>query len=131
MRYMLDTNTASYVIKDNDAVRKHLLKVPMHEVCISVITEAELLFGAAKNSSNAGLQTAVREFLLRLDILPWATEAARKYALLRAQLESHGKVMGNMDLLIAAHALAVNCTLVTNDRAFGHINELRLANWMR
>ena len=130
MRYMLDTNTASYVIKGNAVVHKHLLSVPMHEICISVITQAELLFGVARKPSSAGLKTAVQEFLLRVDILPWASEAAHQYARLCTLLEHKGKIMGNMDLLIAAHALATKSTLVTNDKAFRYVNDLSIIDWM-
>ena len=103
----------------------------MHEVCISVITEAELLFGVAQAIGNSGLKTVVQEFLLRIGILPWDSEAAHQYASLRALLKRNGKVIGNMDLLIAAHALAANVTLVTNDQAFHHISGLSIVNWSR
>ena len=128
---MLDTNTASYAIKGNAAVRKHLLRTAMQQVCISVVTEAELLFGTARRPDNAGLRTAVQEFLLRIGILSWDSEAAHQYAYLRALLERRGKAIGNMDLLIAAHALAANLTLVTNDQVFHQVSGLTIVNWSR
>jgi tRNA(fMet)-specific endonuclease VapC len=131
-RYMLDTNTASHVIKGNiPPVRDHVLRLPMHAVCISVITEAELLYGVAMKPSNADLRTAVTEFILRLAILPWDEAAAVIYAKTRATLHRQGKPMGNMDLLIAAHALSINATLVTNDGTFKNIETLSLADWTR
>jgi tRNA(fMet)-specific endonuclease VapC len=105
VRYLLDTNTASYVIKGNfPHVRERLLRVPMAEVGISVVTEAELRFGVARRPESARLEIAVEEFLLRVEVLPWDSAAAKQYALLRAALEREGKPMGNLDMMIAAHA---------------------------
>jgi tRNA(fMet)-specific endonuclease VapC len=130
--YLLDTNTASYVIKGNNPrVRERLLKVPMAQLAISTVTEAELLFGAARKPAAARLKTAVEEFLLRVEALPWDSKAARSYADVRAALERSGAQMGNLDMMIAAHALAVEAILVTNDRAFRRLNRLRLENWTK
>src|ERR1051325_2422125 len=119
VRYLLDTNTASYVIKGNfPRVRDHLLRVPMAEVGISVITEAELRFGVARLPAATRLKLAVEEFLIRVEILPWDSDAARQYADLRAALEAEGTPMGNMDLMIAAQTLAAEVILVTHDRVF-------------
>ena len=101
--YLLDTNTASYVIKGNfPRVRERLLKVPMAEVGISVVTEAELRFGVAKHPEATKLKTVVEEFMLRVEILPWNSEAAQHYAHIRATLEREGEPMGNLDLMIGA-----------------------------
>ena len=92
VRYLLDTNTASYVIKGNfPRVRERLLKVPMAEVGISVVTEAELRFGVARRPEAATLKMVVEEFLLRVEVLPWNSEAAQHYARIRA---SSGKGRG-------------------------------------
>src|SRR6185437_7564860 len=100
-KYLLDTNTASYIIKGNfPAVRRRLLRVPMAQVFISSITEAELLYGVARKSGATALQRIVEEFLLRITVLPWDSTAARQYGELRAQLESAGLPMGNLDLMI-------------------------------
>ena len=118
-RYLLDTNMASYVIKGNiPRVRKRLLKVPMAQIAISVITEAELRFGVAKKPEAARMKTAVEEFLLRVEVLPWDSEAAKHYGWVRAALERAEELMGNLDLMIAAHALAAQAVLVTSDHAF-------------
>src|SRR6266446_516873 len=112
VRFLLDTNTASYVIKGSfPRVRERLLKVPMAEVGVSVVTEAELRFGVARLPQAAKLGIAVEEFLLRVEILPWDSQAAQHYARLRATLEEHGEPMGNLDLMIAAQALAVGAIL--------------------
>jgi len=132
VRYLLDTNVASYVIKGNfPQVRQRLLKAPMSEVGISVVTEAELRFGVARLPQVAKLGIAVEEFLLRVEVLPWDSEAAQHYARIRALLESEGQPMGNFDMMIAAHALAAGTILVTNDRAFRRVKGLRIEDWSK
>jgi len=128
---MLDTNTVSYIIKgDYPAIKNHLVSVPMSSICISAITEAELLLGVAKKPQAKHLPVVVKEFLLRVEILPWSSEVAKVYAKLRAACEKKGKVLSSMDMLIAAHAKAENAVLVTSDRAFYHIEEhLELEDW--
>jgi len=129
-RYLLDTNTASYVIKGNiPRVRERLLRVPMAEVAISVITEAELRFGVARKPEAVALGTAVEEFLLRVEVLPWNSPAARHYARMRAVLEREGEPMGNLDMMIAAQALATPAVLVTSDRVFGRVKQLKTEDW--
>jgi tRNA(fMet)-specific endonuclease VapC len=132
IRYLLDTNTVSYIIKGNfPRVRERLLKVPMAEVGISVITEAELRFGAAKKPEAPRLKSIVEEFLLRVEILPWDSQAAQRYAELRANLEHVGEPMGNLDMMIAAQALAAQAVLVSNDRVFKRIKHLKVEDWTR
>jgi tRNA(fMet)-specific endonuclease VapC len=132
VRYLLDTNTASYAIKGNVAsVREQLLKVPMADIGVSVITEAELRFGVARLPAAIRLKSLVEEFLLRVEVLPWNSAAATHYAEIRAVLERSGKPMGNMDMLIAAHALAVEAVLVTHDRVFRRIKELKIEDWSK
>jgi tRNA(fMet)-specific endonuclease VapC len=131
-RYLLDTNTASYIIKGNvKRVRERLLKVPMSQVLISAVTEAELLFGAARKREAVRLKTAIDEFLLRVDSLPWDSNATRRYAGVRAALEIAGTSMGNLDMMIAAHALAEEAVLVTNDRSFRRLKELKIEDWTK
>ncbi len=116
-RYLLNTNTASYIIKGNvPRVRERLLTVPMSQILISAVTKAELLFGAARKREAVRLKTAIDEFLLRVDSPPWDSNAARRYADLRAALEIGGIPMRNLDTMIAAHALAVEAVLV-NERS--------------
>jgi tRNA(fMet)-specific endonuclease VapC len=108
-----------------------LLNVPMAQLAISAVTEAELLFGAARKPEAIRLSVAVDEFLLRVQALPWDSKATRHYADVRATLERHGKPMGNLDMMIAAHALAVEAILVTNDRAFLRLGNLKLEDWTK
>jgi tRNA(fMet)-specific endonuclease VapC len=130
--YLLDTNMASYVIKGNiPRVRERLLKVPMAEVGISAVTEAELRFGVARKPEAVRPKTAVEEFLLRVDVLPWDSEAAQHYALIRAALERVGEPMGNLDMMIAAQALAAQAVLVTHDRVFRRVKGLKIEDWSK
>jgi tRNA(fMet)-specific endonuclease VapC len=130
VRYLLDTNTVSYVIRGNfPRVRERLLKTAMAEVGISVVTEAELLFGVARKPEAAKLKMAVEEFLLRVEILPWTSETARQYAQIRAYLEHAGEPIGNMDLMIAAQALTAEALLVTSDRVFRRVKGLKIEDW--
>ena len=132
VRYLLDTNTAGYVIKGKfPRVRERLLEVPMAEVGISVVTEAELRFGVARRPDAATLQRVVEEFLLRVEVLPWNSEAAREYARIRVALEKDGQPMGNMDLMIAVQALAAGAVLVTHDHVFRRVKGLKVEDWSR
>ena len=129
-RYMLDTNTVSHFIREHPAVVRRVLAVPMAAVCISSITEGELLFGLARRPEAKRLHTAVREFLRRVDVLPWDSEVAERYGTARAALERQGKTLGPLDLLIASHGLHAGAVLVTNDRAFAQVDGLRVEDWM-
>ncbi len=131
--YMLDTNTAGYIIKGKPAtIRKKLRNVPMVSVCISAITEAELLRGVTKKTETKNLGVAVKEFLLRVETLSWDSNAARSYAQLRTACEEEGKSLGAMDMLIAAHSISAKTTLITNDKAFYNIaGYLVLEDWSK
>lgn len=130
-RYMLDTNIASHVIKgDIPEIRERLVSVPMHSVVISLVTQAELLYGLAKRSYPKGLSARIHEFLIRVDILPWNHDVATVYGDFRARCEAAGITLSPLDMMIAAHANAVDAILVTRDKAFSRIPEgLRIENW--
>lgn len=130
-RYMLDTNTVSYLIRGKHrSIRERLLCVPMANIYLSVITEAELRRGIAKKPEATQLSSTVNEFLLRVNLLPWNSLAAQAYAELRTACESRGKSLGNMDMLIAAHSKAEGTVLVTNDKAFYQLSDLlELEDW--
>jgi tRNA(fMet)-specific endonuclease VapC len=132
VRYLLDTNTVSYIIKGNrPRVRERLLRVPMAEVGISVITEAELLFGLARRPEATKLKIVVEEFLLRVEVLPWDSEAAQQYSKIRAALEAEGEPMGNLDLMIAAQAVASELVLVSSDNVFRRVKGLKIEDWSK
>jgi len=129
---LLDTSVASYIIKGNTpSIDRWLARVPVADVFISAVTEAELRYGVARLPDATRIETLVEDFLLTVTILPWDSEAAKQYGRLRATLEREGRPMGNLDMMIAAHALAAGAVLVTNDRAFTRIKNLKLADWTK
>lgn len=119
---MLDTNMASYVIRGNPPqVRERLARLPMDGIVLSVVSEAELLYGLARKGHPAALTRLIREFLLRVEVLPWDSAAAAVYGDLRASCAVSGITCGALDMMIAAHAIASGSTLVTHDQAFARI----------
>ncbi|NHB95903.1 type II toxin-antitoxin system VapC family toxin [Photorhabdus stackebrandtii] len=126
--YMLDTNTVSYLHRKHPQVVAKVKCTPLSEICISSITEAELLYGIAKHQ-NRVLKATVHAFLDSIKVYDWDSEAAASYGTLRAAMEKKGKVMGALDQLIAAHALSRRITMVTNDKAFSMIPDLSLEDW--
>ena len=130
VRHLLDTNIASYVIKGNfPRVRQRLSRLSSGEVCISTVTEAELRFGAERLPGAVQLRAAIAEFLEAIEALAWDSRAAERYAEVRAGLERSGTPMGNLDMMIAAHALALEAVLVTHDRVFRRLKGLRTEDW--
>ena len=132
IRYLLDTNIASYLIKGEfPRLRDKLMKIPISEIGISVITEAELRFGVNRKPGAIRLKQAVDEFLLRVEVLPWDSAAAQHYADLRGALEDAGTPMANLDMMIAAQALATGAILVTHDRVFRRVKHLKVDDWIK
>lgn len=130
---MLDTDTASYIIKGQSAaIEKKLAAVPPSDICISSVTRAELIYGLKHLPPSHRLHLGVQRFLKIVRILPWDGDAADFYAEIRHQLVKSGQPIGEMDMMIAAHALASSATLVTNNqRHFKRIKlPLLLANWV-
>jgi len=128
-RYMLDTNTVSHLLGGHPVVAQRIVSVPMTALCISAITQGELLFGLARRPDAKRLHVAVREFLKRMDVLPWDSAIAERYGTERAVMERQGKTLAPLELLLATHALATGTVLVTNDQAFGHMTALSLQDW--
>ena len=129
-RFLLDTNICIYIINRRPAgVFRHFAGLHAGEVAISSITGGELHFGVAKSGSQRNLQ-ALEKFLAPLDVLPFDDAAMREYGRLRHYLEGKGTSIGALDTLIAAHALALDTVLVTNNlREFKRVPGLRLENW--
>lgn len=129
MRYMLDTNTVSHLLRGHREVARRVVTVPMSALCVTAITEGELLYGLAKRPDATRLHRAVREFLRRADVLPWDNACAEHYGAARADMERQGKTLGSLDMLIAAHALSIKAVLVTSDCAFRQVTDLRVEDW--
>jgi tRNA(fMet)-specific endonuclease VapC len=130
--FLLDTNTVSYIARGRStAARLRLRELEANDVaCISTITEAEIRYGLAKKPQAHELRRGQELFLSRIKILPWGSEEALVYAHLRARLETSGKTLENMDMLIASHAIAIGATLVTNDKALLRLEGLHgTENW--
>lgn len=127
--YMLDTNTVSFLLRQNAKVIMRIVETPLSALCMSVITEGELLYGLAKRPDATRLHAAVHEVLRRVDVLPWSRLAAQRYGTVRAVMENKGKVLAPLDMQIAAHALGAGVSLVTNDRAFKQVPGLALEDW--
>jgi tRNA(fMet)-specific endonuclease VapC len=130
-RYMLDTDTCSYIMKrSSEAVLERLKKVPVSEVCISVITKSELLYGVEVSPRRQQDEASLAAFLRYVEVLDFADEASPHYAKIRADLKTRGTMIGANDLFIAAHARALGLTLVTNNgREFGRVDNLAIENW--
>jgi tRNA(fMet)-specific endonuclease VapC len=126
--YLLDTNMVSYIITGySPAARQRMLRLSEDEICcVSTITEAELRFGLAKRPKAvaAEARALLDSFLASVRVLPWGREEAESYGVLRAKLEAVGKPLSNMDMLIAAHAVALNAVLVSHDGDFARVEDL-------
>lgn len=132
MRYLLDTKIISALVRDpRGVVTKRIRDVGEANVCTSIIVAAELRYGAAKKGS-ANLSAQLESVLSAFDVLAFETPADTIYGDIRAQLERAGQLIGGNDLLIAAHALANACTIVTDNlREFERVKDLQVENWLR
>jgi tRNA(fMet)-specific endonuclease VapC len=130
-RYMLDTNIISDLIKNpKGKTAKRIASVGQDNICTSVIVSAELRYGCAKKGSKHLLK-AVEDLLGEIEILPFDVPADSEYGGIRSKLENAGTPIGANDLLIAAHASAVNATIVTaNVDEFRRVHGLRVENWL-
>lgn len=132
MRYLLDTNIISDLVrKPQGRVAHHIRKVGEAKVCTSIIVACELRYGAMKKKS-AKLTAQLETVLSVLDVLPLEAPVDATYGLLRNRLEKAGQPIGGNDLLIAAQAVALGYTIVTdNEREFSRIDDLPRENWLR
>jgi tRNA(fMet)-specific endonuclease VapC len=132
VRYLLDTNIISAMVRDpRGVIAKRIQDVGEANVCTSVIVAAELRYGATKKGS-ARLSAQLELVLNSLDVLPLEVPTDARYGEIRAQLERAGTLIGGNDLLIAAHALAIGCTVVTDNlREFQRVHGLPVTNWLR
>ncbi len=131
LRYMLDTDIASYVVKERPPeFRRRMDAMPLGEACVSAITRAELLYGLVGFPVDHRLHVGTAAFLESVVILDWPTSAAERFAGIKHDLVSTGQRIGEMDLLIAAHALDAGLPLVTgNVRHHGRVPGLEVIDW--
>ena len=134
-RYMLDTNVVSHTMQGRDAaLLARLTQLTVGQVVMSSVTLAELEYGLQRRGQPARLRNALTQVLLRIDVLPWDQSAATCYGQLCATLEAQGIHLSDFDMMIAAHAVATDATLVSRDKAFAQVPAgghppLRLEVW--
>lgn len=130
-RYLLDTNVLSHLVRWPADVLPKLVAVGESAVCTSIVVAAELRFGALKKRSRV-LEQRVAQLLDAIEVMPLDGDVDLTYAAVRGRLESSGRPIGGNDYWIAAHALAAECTLVTdNVREFRRVPNLSVENWLR
>jgi tRNA(fMet)-specific endonuclease VapC len=130
-RFMLDTNVVSHIMQGRDAgLLARLTQVPVGQAVISSVTLGELEYGLHRKGQPARLRNAMSEILMRMDVLPWDEAVATCYGEFCATLESRGINFSDLDMMIAAHAVAIDAPLVSRDKAFAQATErLKLEVW--
>jgi tRNA(fMet)-specific endonuclease VapC len=127
--FMLDTDTVSFALRGQHGVGTRLLEHAPSEICISALCLSELRFGAERRASKR-LHRLLDTFTLHVAVVPFDAAAATMFGRLCARLEAQGRPIGSFDTLIAAHAMALNVVLVTNNtKHFGRVHGLKTANW--
>jgi tRNA(fMet)-specific endonuclease VapC len=127
--FMLDTDTVSFALRGLGRVASRLQRHKRSELCLSAITLAELRFGADRRKSRR-IHLAIDAFVVGVDVLPFDEIAAAKFGAVGSALATSGLPIGQMDTLIASHALSVNATLVTNnEKHFSKVAGLKVENW--
>src|SRR5450432_2347244 len=131
MPYLPDTNICIYIIKKNpQSVLDKLTSIQPGEIGISMMTVAELQYGARKSANPEKNFTALSKFLIPFDLYDFNYSASIEYGIIRSSLETKGTPIGPLDTLIAAHAISLNFTLVTkNEREFQRVDGLKVENW--
>jgi tRNA(fMet)-specific endonuclease VapC len=125
-RYMLDTNVVSHIMQGRDpSLLARLTQLRIGQVVMSSVTLAELEYGLHRKGQPIRLRNALTQVLLRIDVLPWGEEAATCYGEFCSLLEAQGISLSDFDMMIASHAVAINATLVSRDRAFAQLPEQR------
>lgn len=132
LRYLLDTNICIYIAKKHPSSVIHKFEeLVVGETAMSTITYGELLYGAKKSHHPKKALQVLEELTSLIPVLPIPTDAAESYGEIRSHLEKQGKIIGTNDLWIAAHALALNVRLVTNNlKEFSRISHLKVENWI-
>ena len=132
IKILLDTNICIYLMKNKQkSINEKFAKYEKGEIAISSISAAELFLGVEKSAFKIANQSKLETFLSFFEILNFDGMSAIWYAKIRAELEKQGKIIGNMDMLIASIALSNDLTLITNNiKEFKRVNNLKLDNWM-
>lgn len=132
MKYMLDTNICIYIIKHQpENVIRKFMELNPDDICISSITYAELAYGVEKSQARDKNRIALTVLLSEIQIVPFDDLAAQVYGMVRADLQKKGTPIGSLDTLIAAHAKALNLTLITNNtRESARVDGLLLEDWI-
>lgn len=131
-RFMLDTNIISTFIHGrSDHLDKRIAKTNYKALCVSIISFGETAFGLAKRPGATTLAATANNFFNEIGILDFDFKAGSTYGSLRAQMEKRGTPLSPLDMLIAAHAVSVGATLVSNDRAFQMVPNLQVEDWTR
>ena len=129
-RYLLDTDMFSFVVDGRHPEVRRMVAEKRSEVSISTLTLAEAMFGAKRKRSQR-LESLIEMFREMFPVVPWTEDVASAYADIRTSLEDSGTPIGDMDMLIAASAIAGGFVLVTNNvRHFQRINGLAVENWV-
>ncbi|MBE7204513.1 MAG: type II toxin-antitoxin system VapC family toxin [Parafilimonas terrae] len=131
-RYLLDTNIISEIVRQGGAsvVLSVIARIGEDSVCTSVIVASEMRYGVARKGSQR-LHEAVERALRNIEVVPYGSDCAHSYGTVRATLERAGRAIGALDMLIAAHALSLGATLVTDNRhEFERVADLRVVNWL-
>lgn len=133
MNYLIDTNICIYVMNQRPSeVIQRFRDTDVGQIGISTITVSELNYGVAKSQLRKQNAKRLEEFLIPFEIFPYDENASKYYGVIRSQLESQGKLIGPLDMLIAAHALSEDLVLVTNnEKEFQRIQSLKVENWAR
>jgi tRNA(fMet)-specific endonuclease VapC len=130
-RYLLDTNAVSAAVsRRSDALLQRLHSTPIQQLFVSVISYGEIEYGLARRPEAIRLRDVTRKFFSGIEVLSWTTQSADSYASLRAAMERDGKSLTTLDMLIAAHALEIDATLVSTDRAFRFVPGLTVEDWL-
>ena len=131
IQYLLDTNIISHIMQGRDvALLAKLQTLAVGDVAMSSVTFGELVYGIQRKGSPNRLVLALDQILLRIEVLPWTQEVAQCYGQLCASLESQGINLSDLDMMIAAHAIAERLSLVSRDKAFLQLhNELQVEIW--
>ena len=129
--FLLDTDTASRLMRAERATVNAMRRSGARSISVSAVTQSELLYGAHLRANNSAIMAAVRAFLTHVTVRAWDQEAAEHHADIRVKAKAAGRSAGAFDIMIAAHARALGCTLVTSDKAISNlkVDGLTVVSW--